>query len=315
MKKVIPVSNKKELAKFIDFPHDLYKDDPYYVPELFIAQRDLLTIHPFHKHNKLQAFLAYDGDKIVGRIAAILNNAHNEFNHRNDGFFGYFDCITDKAVAKLLFDTVTQWLKEKGVTQNIIGPVNFSTNEPCGLLIRGFDSSPVLMQTYNFPYYKDLIESQGYTKQVDLLAWNWEGQNYDDKSVRLLDALQGRLKRNNIVIRKVNLKDFKGETEKLREVYNKAWDQNTGFVPLNDDEFNYLAKDLKLILDPDFALVAEQDGKIVAFGLALPDYNQIFKTIKKGRLLPTGIFKLLFGKKKITRIRIYALGVIDGYRK
>jgi GNAT superfamily N-acetyltransferase len=315
MKKVIPVSNKKELAKFIDFPHDLYKDDPYYVPELFIAQSDLLTIHPFHKHNKLQTFLAYDGDKIVGRIAAILNNAHNEFNRRNDGFFGFFDCINDKEVAKLLFDAVTHWLKEKGVTQNIIGPVNFSTNEPCGLLIKGFDSSPVLMNTYNFPYYKDLIESQGYTKQIDLLAWKWEGQSYDDKSVRLLDALQERLKRNNITIRNVNLKDFKGETKKLREVYNKAWDQNTGFVPLNDDEFNYLAKDLKLILDPNFALVAEQDGKIVAFGLALPDYNQIFKTIKKGRLLPTGIFKLLFGKKNITRIRIYALGVIDGYRK
>lgn len=315
MKKVIPVSNKQELAKFIDFPHDLYKDDPYYVPELFIAQRDLLTKHPFHKHNSLQAFLAYDGDKIVGRIAAILNNAHNEFNHRNDGFFGFFDCVDDAEVAKMLFDTVTGWLKEKGITEKIIGPVNFSTNEPCGLLVRGFDSSPVLMQTYNFPYYANLIEGQGYTKQVDLLAWNWEGQNYDDKSVRLLTALQERLKRNNIVIRKVNLKDFKGETAKLREVYNKAWDQNTGFVPLNDEEFDWLAKDLKLILDPDFALVAEQDGKIVAFGLALPDYNQLFKTIKRGRLLPTGIFKLLFNKSKISRIRIYALGVIDGYRK
>src|ERR1700758_5423039 len=151
MKKIIPVSSKKELAAFIDFPHDLYKGDPNYVPELFIAQRDLLTKHPFHKHNKLQAFLAYDGNKIVGRIAAILNNAHNEFNHRNDGFFGFFDCINNPEVAKLFFDAVTPWLKGKGVTQNIIGPVNFSTNEPCGLLIRGFDSSPVLMNTYNFP--------------------------------------------------------------------------------------------------------------------------------------------------------------------
>src|SRR3569833_1146333 len=201
MKKVIPVSNKGELAKFIDFPHDLYKDDPYYVPELFIAQRDLLTKHPFHKHNQLQTFLAYDGNKIINHITTILNNTHNEYNHRNDGFFGFFDCINDNEVATLLFDTVRNWLKEKGVTQNIIGPVNFSTNEPCGLLVKGFDSSPVLMNTYNFPYYQQLIEAQGYTKQVDLFAWNWEGQNYEDKSVRLLDALQGRLKRNNNVIR------------------------------------------------------------------------------------------------------------------
>jgi len=316
MIEVIPVGSAgAELADYIDFPHDLYKNDPYYVPELFIAQRDLLTKHPFHKHNTVQPFLAFRDGKIVGRIAAILNNTHNEFNKVNDGFFGFFDSINDDEVATALFNKVTEWLKAKGVTEKIIGPVNFSTNEPCGLLVEGFDSSPVLMQTYNFPYYMGLIDKQGFTKQVDLIAWNWEGQNYDDKSVRLLNTLQERLKRSNIVIRKVNLKDFKNETVKLREVYNKAWDQNTGFVPLNDEEFDYLAKDLKLILDPDFALLAEQDGRIVGFGLALPDYNEIFKTIKKGRLFPTGIFKLLFNKKKITRIRIYALGVIDGYRK
>jgi len=315
MIEVIPVSPQRGLADFIDFPHELYKNDPYYVPELFIAQRDLLTKHPFHKHNSLQAFLAYDGGKIVGRIAAILNNAHNQFNKRNDGFFGFFDAINDQQVADALFSTANKWLKEKGADQKMIGPVNFSTNEPCGLLVQGFDSSPVLMQTYNAEYYIGLIENAGFKKDFDMIAWNWEGQNYDDKSVRLLDVLQERLKRNNVVIRKVNLKDFKNETVKLREVYNKAWDKNSGFVPLTDEEFDYLAKDLKLILDPDFALLAEQDGKIIAFGLALPDYNQLFKTIKKGRLFPTGIFKLLFNKKKISRIRIYALGVIDGYRK
>jgi len=312
---VIPVSSKKELADFIDFPHDLYKGDSNYVPELFIAQRDLLTKHPFHKHNTVQPFLAYRDGKIVGRIAAILNNTHNEFNQRNDGFFGFFDSIDDSEVAKVLFDTVDKWLKEKGVTQKVIGPVNFSTNEPCGLLVQGFDSPPVLMQTYNPPYYVNLVEKQGYTKQVDLIAWHWHDQAYNDRSLRLLDALLNRLKRSNIVIRKVNMKDFKNEAIKLREVYNAAWDKNTGFVPLNDEEFDYLAKDLKLILDPEFCIIAEHEGKLVGFGIALPDYNQLFKTIKRGRLLPTGIFKLLFGKKKITRIRVYALGVIESYRK
>ncbi|WP_439696243.1 hypothetical protein ACFGVS_26360 [Mucilaginibacter sp. AW1-7] len=315
MIKIVTVSSKKELASFIDFPHDLYEGDPNYVPELFIAQRDLLTIHPFHKHNKVQPFLAYDGDKIVGRIAAILNNAHNEYNHKNDGFFGFFDCINSTEVSNLLFDVVTGWLKNKGVTGQLLGPVNFSTNEPCGLLIKGFDSPAFLMNTYNKPYYANLIESYGLSKDVDLIAWHWDGQEYDDKSVRLLNSLEERLKRSNIIIRKVNLKKFKEEAAKLREVYNSAWDSNTGFVPLTDEEFDYLAKDLKLILDPDFALVAEQEGKIVAFGLALPNYNEIFQKIKRGRLLPTGIFKLLFGKKNIQSIRIYALGVIDGYRK
>jgi len=315
MKKIVAVNSKKQLAAFIDFPHDLYQDDPNYVPELFIAQRDLLTTHPFHKHNSLQAFLAYEDDQIVGRIAAILNNAHNEFNKVNDGFWGFFDCINDQETANLLFDAAANWLKGKGVDQKFIGPTNFSTNEACGLLIEGFDSPPFLMQTYNYPYYADLVEKAGFAKQVDLIAWHWVGQGYDDKSVRLLNALQERLKRNNIVIRKVSLKNFKEETAKLREVYNSAWDQNTGFVPLNDEEFNYLAKDLKLILDPDFALVAEQDGKIVAFGIALPNFNEVLQKVKRGRLLPTGIFKILLNKSKVKSLRIYALGVIDGYRK
>src|SRR5476651_1718242 len=203
MKKVVPVQSKKDLEAFIDFPHDLYKNDPNYVPELFIAQRDLLTTHPFHKHNSLQTFLAYDGHKIVGRIAAILNNAHNVFNKVNDGFWGFFDCINDQETANLLFDAADTWLKEKGIDQKFIGPVNFSTNEACGLLIEGFDSPPVLMMTYNAPYYAGLIEKAGFEKQVDLIAWHWVGEGYDDKSVRLLEPLKERLKRNNIIIRKV----------------------------------------------------------------------------------------------------------------
>jgi hypothetical protein len=132
---IIAVSSKKELAAFIDFPHDLYAADPNYVPELHIAQRDLLTTHPFHEHNSLQCFLAYQDSKIVGRIAAILNNTHNEFNKANDGFFGFFDCVNDAEVAKALFEKATVWLQDKKVS-TIIGPVNFSTNETCGLLLK-----------------------------------------------------------------------------------------------------------------------------------------------------------------------------------
>jgi len=314
MRTVVPVHSKKELSAFIDFPHDLYAADPNYVPELFIAQRDLLTKHPFLKHNTLQCFLVYDGEKITGRIAAIQNNAHNDFNKKTDGFFGFFDCINDQETANLLFDTARAWLKERNLN-TMVGPVNFSTNEACGLLIKGFDSPPVLMMTYNAPYYVELVEKYGFAKNIDLIAWHWDGQNYDDKSVRLLDSLQERLKRSNVTIRKVNLKDFKNESAKLREVYNKAWDKNSGFVPMNDEEFDWVAKDLKLILDPDFALVAEHEGKIIAFGLALPNFNEVLQKVKRGRLLPTGIFKILMNKSKITSIRIYALGVIDGYRK
>ena len=315
MRNIVAVSNKKQLGQFIDFPHDLYKGDSNYVPELFIAQRDLLTTHPFHKHSSLQCFLLFEGDKIIGRIAAILNNNYNVFNSANDGFFGFFDCINDQEAANLLFDTATKWLKDKGVTGAIIGPVNFSTNESCGLLIEGFDSPPVVMMPYNATYYPALMEGWKLNKKVDLIAWKFNGDNYDDRSVKLMDRLEERLNRNNITIRKINMKNFKQEAANLREVYNKAWDKNAGFVPLNDEEFDYQAKDLKLVLDPDFCFVAEQDGKLVGFGAAIPDMNQIQIKIKKGRLLPTGIFKLLFGKKNVKGIRILLLGVVDGYRK
>ena len=315
MRNVVAVDGKKSLAAFIDFPHDLYAHDPNYVPELFIAQKDLLTTHPFHKHSSLQCFLLYDENKIIGRITAILNNSHNTLNNANDGFFGFFDVINDPSAAQLLIDTAAKWLKDKGVKNKLMGPVNFSTNESCGLLIEGFDSPPVVMMPYNSPYYATLLEGAGFKKQVDLIAWIFKGDNYDDRSVKLMDRLEDRLKRSEITIRKINMKNFKKESESLREVYNKAWDKNTGFVPLNDEEFDYQAKDLKLVLDPDFCFVAEQNGKIVGFGAAIPDMNQIQIKIKKGRLLPTGIFKLLFGKKKVTGIRILLLGVIDGYRK
>lgn len=316
MKTIVVVNNKQALKKFIDFPHKLYESDPNYVPELFIAQRDLLTSgkHPFHKHSSLQLFLAYDGDAIVGRIAAIQNNNHNRFNQANDGFFGFFDCINDQETADLLLKAAEEWLKERQL-DTLIGPVNFSTNETCGLLIKGFDSPPVVMMPYNAEYYIELLEHAGLTKKVDLIAWRFTGDRYDDRSVQLLNRLQSRLKQRGITIRKINFKNFGEETANLREVYNKAWDKNMGFVPLNTEEFDYQAKDLKLVLDPDFCLVAEQNGKLVGFGAAIPDMNQIQIKIRKGRLFPTGIFRLLMGKRKVTGIRILLLGVIEGYRK
>ncbi|WP_443943706.1 hypothetical protein ACJVDH_12340 [Pedobacter sp. AW1-32] len=316
MKKIVQVSGKKDLAAFIDFPHTLYANDPNYVPELFIAQRDLLTPgkHPFYEHSEIQLFLALEDNKIVGRIAAIHNVNHNTVYKSKDGFFGFFDTINDIEVAKLLISTAEEWLRAKGLNR-VMGPVNFSTNEICGLLIEGFDGPPVAMMPYNAPYYPVLLEQIGFAKNVDLRAYRYTAGNYNDRSTRLIEGIENRLKRNNITVRTINLKNFKEEANNIREVYNKAWDKNLGFVPMTDKEFDYTAKDLKMVMDPDFCIIAEQEGKIVGFALAIPDINQILIKIKRGRLLPTGIFKLLLNKKKIDGIRILLLGVIDGYRK
>lgn len=314
---IVPVTTKKQLAAFIDFPHELYKDDKNYVPELFIAQRDLLTPgkHPFHEHSVLQTYLAVDERNVIkGRIAAILNRNHNQYNQANDGFFGFFDCINSSEVANALFLQAENWLRQHGVA-TIIGPVNPSTNETVGLLVNGFDRPPVAMMTYNKPYYAELITQYGFKKHVDLYAYLLQASTISDRSVKLQQALLKRLEQKNIVIRAINLKDFNNEVRKVREIYNAAWDKNLGFVPMTENEFTYLAKDLKLVMDPDFCLVAEHEGKMIGFALAIPDINQVQIKIKKGRLLPTGIFKLLFGKKKINFVRIITLGVVEAYRK
>jgi hypothetical protein len=313
---IVPVDTSRLLGKFIDFPHDLYANDPNYVPELFVGQLDLLKPgkHPFFNHAEIKLFLAYQDDKIVGRIAAIVNNNHNDFTGRQDGFFGFFDSVNDSLVVKELFEAATAWLREKGLN-TINGPVNFSTNDSCGVLIEGFNRPPVAMMPYNKPYYDALILGQGFSKKTDLMAYELNVSESNERSLRLLDTLTTRLSKKGITIRPVNLKDFKNEAIKIREVYNSAWDKNLGFVPMTKEEFEYLAKELKMIVDPRFCLVAEKDGEFIGWILGIPDINQILIKIKRGRLFPTGLFKLLTQRKNITRIRVMTLGILEPYRK
>lgn len=313
---IIPVESKKQKTLFIDFPHTLYAGNSNYVPELFLGQWDLITPgkHPFYKHSTAQFFLAYRDQVLVGRVGAIWNVNHNEFNQVQEGQFGFFDCINDQEVATALLKTAEAWVKEKG-GDTIVGPINLSTNDTCGLLIDGFDLPPVAMMPYNYPYYIDLIEGAGFGKKTDLRAYLVTEKTANQRSVLLLERLQQRLERSGIVLRQMNLKDFKNEAEKIRQVYNKAWDKNLGFVPMTEDEFNHAAKDLKMIVDPRFAIIAEKDNEVVGFALGIPDINQILRKIPRGRLFPTGIFKLLFGLKKVTLLRVMMLGVVDSYRK
>ncbi len=310
------VENSADKKLFIDFPHDLYKDDKNYVPELFIAQSDLMDPkkNPFFKHSKADLYLALKDGKVVGRISAIRNNNYNEFANVKVGFFGFFDVINDYEVAKKLFDTVSDWMKKENLT-SIIGPTNFSTNETCGLLIDGLDAPPMVMMTYNAGYYKDFLEKYGFGKQMDLVAYVLDPLDMPEKLLRLSKGVEERLNRRGITIREINMKDFANEVEKVKVIYNAAWDKNWGFVPMTDDEFKHMGKDMKMILDKDFAYVAEENGRMIGFSLTIPNVNEIFATIKRGRLFPTGIFKLLLNKSKITSVRVITLGVLEEYRK
>lgn len=316
MTSIEKVSSSKELKKFIDFPHDLYKDDNNYVPELHIAQRDMLDSrkHPFFEHSKLDLFLAYKNEKVVGRIAAIRNNNHINFTGKKEGFFGFFDVVDDYEIAKQLLNTAISWTRNENLT-SVLGPVNFSTNETCGMLVDGFNSPPVVMMTYNKEYYPKFLNQYGFDKKMDLLAYNLKEDKLSEKAIRLSNHIEDRLKTKGIVIRNLNLKKFDQEVEKIKSIYNSAWQKNWGFVPMTEKEFQYMAKDMKMIIDPDFAFIAECNGTPIGFSLSIPDINQILINIKRGRLLPFGIFKLLLNKNKVKKLRVLTLGVIEGYRK
>lgn len=312
----VNASNKSQLRDFIDFPHDLYAGDPNYVPMLYMEQEALLNPKksPFFKHSTAEYFLARKDGKIAGRIAAILNRNHIAFTGKQEGFFGFFDVINDQEVCNALIEQAAQWLRGRGIVK-VIGPANFSTNETCGLLVENFDEPPFIMNTYNAPYYVDLLERCGFTKNVDLLCYELLDSDLPHEVMEFADKLEQRLADRGVTIRQINMKRFHQEIENFLPVYNESWAENTGFVPMTPDEVRQIGKDLKQVIDPDYVYFAEKDGKIIGVSLTIPNVNEVQIKLKRGRLFPFGVFKLLFGLKKIKSIRILALGTLKEYRR
>ncbi len=313
--KIIPAEGKL-LKKYIDYPHELYADDPQYVPELYMAQKDMFSRkkNPFFEHAEVESFLAEKDGKTVGRISAILNHNYNEYHKCTVGFFGFFDVVNDYDVAKTLLDTAVAWCRNKGCDA-ILGPTNFSTNDTAGILIDGYHEPAKIMMSYNKPYYRDLVEQYGFEKDIDLYAYILYTDKASEKSIRLAQSLEERLNRQGIIFRNINLKNFKSEVAAIREIYNDAWANNWGFVPWTDAELDHLAKELKLIANSNWIYMAEDKGKPIGFGLTLHDVNEVTKTFKKGRLFPFNVIKLLRKKNKTRFVRILALGVKNEYRR
>ncbi len=316
MVQIKKVENKKDLNKFIGFPYKLYEDDDLYVPDLRIVQKETLDKkkNPFFHHADADYFIALDDQgNVIGRIGAITNENYVKHWHENYGFFGFFESVNDKAVSKALFDAALNWLKEKEV-DGVYGPMNPSTNDTVGTLVDGFDTPPYIMMVHNKPYYDELIKAAGFQKKMDLLSYRFAVKDFPDRYTKLADKIEKRLNEEGIIVRQVNFKKIKEEGAKLRFVYNKAWEKNWGFIPMDDDEFDALAQELKMVTSPDFVYIAEDKGKPVAFIAVLPDLNQITRTIRDGRLFPFNFLKLINFKKKVNRGRVLTLGLIDGYR-
>jgi GNAT superfamily N-acetyltransferase len=313
----VPHENKKELKRFVELAWTLNKNDPCWVAPLRVQVLDNLDTrkNPFYKHAEIRCWNAYKDGEHVGRIAAITDKNHNEIHKDKTGFFGFFEAVNDPAVAKELFQVAEEWVKSRGMDQ-IRGPVNPSLNHEAGLLIDGFDREPYIMMTHNLKYYQSLIEGLGYGKSKDLLAFEMPtSQPFPERMLAMANKV---LEKAHIKFRPIDMKNFKSEVKLLKDIYNDAWEQNWGFVPMNDAEFDHMAKSLKDAIWPEFCLIAESQGQPIGFSLALPDINQVLKNNPSGRLLPFGLFKLLLGlnpkKKKITQVRVITLGVKKAFR-
>ena len=309
---VVAISGKSGLKEFVELPWSIYLNDPHWVPPLQIAVKELLdkAKHPFYANADAEFFVARRDGRTVGRIAAIIDRNHNKFHEEKAGFFGFFESIDDPEVARALVNTARQWVTTRGA-EFLRGPVNPSTNYECGLLVEGFDSSPMVMMTYNPPYYPRLLEQAGLQKVKDLYSFVNTADGVDlDKIGRVSDRA---MKRHGVTVRPINLKDFSGEVTRIWDIYNSAWQRNWGFVPMTREEFFLMGKEMKQILKPEMVLVGEAKGRMIGFALALPDVNVALKPAN-GRLLPTGLLKILYYQRKIRAVRVIALGVVEEFR-
>jgi GNAT superfamily N-acetyltransferase len=308
----IELGNRRQLKTFIKFPWRIYRDDPHWVPPLILDQLQDFTPekNPYFSHSTAQLFMAFRGDEPVGRISAHENNQHIQVHKDGAGFFGFFECIDDQAVANGLFDVASAWLGERGL-KIMRGPVSFSVNHEVGLLLDAFDEPPFIRMTYNPPYYAGLIEGYGLQKIQDLYAYvMFESEEIPERLRGISDLV---LEDPKLVVRTVEVRDFKNEMERIKKIYAEAWSANWGAVPLTEEEFDRIVGEFRLIYDRDLFFIAEYDGEPAGMSLVLPDMNQALKKAG-GRLFPWGLLKILWYRRKINAWRMPVLGVRPEHR-
>jgi GNAT superfamily N-acetyltransferase len=317
---VRPVSSRRDLTRFIKLPWRLYRNEPNWVPPLISERRQFLdpARNPFFEHAEAQYLLAWRNGEVVGRISAHIDRNFNEFQQNDWGLFGFFEAEDDPEVAGALLEAAAAWLRERG-RDRMVGPMDFTTNDECGLLVEGHDRPPMILQGWHHPYYQRLLEAHGgagLTKAMDLYMWELRLDKVEDKGGfhPLIHEMAQKVRtEHGVTVRNMRKRDIEEEIERFLEVYNAAWERNWGFVPLKDDEVRHYAKQLKPILDEHWAWIAERDGEVLGAALSLPDVNVCLAHMN-GRLLPFGWAKFLYHRRKIDRIRVFALGVKPEYQ-
>jgi hypothetical protein len=312
-----PVRTRRELKRFVKVPFGLHRDSEQWVPPLIFERMQFLDgkKNPWFEHGEAEYFLAERDGEPVGRISAHVDSRWDESQGGKDAMFGFFEAAEDPEVVRGLFDAAGGWAADKG-RERILGPMDFTTNDEIGILIEGFERQPMILEPWHPPYYQRLIEAEGFTKAMDVLMWQLrmgelkEGEKFDPS---IHEAAEKALREEGIVIRNMRKREMSAEVRRFMDVYNEAWGENWGFVPITDAEVEFQAKNLKQVLDEEWTFMAEKDGEVIGAALTLPDINQVLAKMN-GRLLPLGWAKFLLGRRRIDRLRVFALGVKHDYR-
>lgn len=307
--------NRRGIRRFLRVPFRIYSRDPNWVAPLLMDRlRVFLQANPFFQHAEMALWVARRRGVDVGSIAAIIDHNYNAFHKDRAAFFGFFECVNDADVARMLVEAVRRWATARGAT-HLLGPMNPSTNEECGLLIDGFDGPPTFMMPYNPPYYAELLERCGFSKAKDLLAFHVDVKRCPlDRLGRIAERTLAR--HPELKLKPVTLRTLSEDLAKIKTVYNSAWEANWGFVPMTDAEIEFMTARLKPVFMEGLVWYAEWAGEPVGFMLALPDYNLVFRHLRGRLLTPRLVLVLpyLLGLRRPHRCRVLILGVRREYR-
>lgn len=309
---VFRVNSSSARRAFISYVYRLYQSDQFWIPPLRLDVARVLNPkkNAFFEHGQIELFLAKDkSGLIVGRIAAIVNGMHLKKYDDDVGFFGFIECEDDSNVAQLLFETASDWLRKQGL-RAMRGPVNPSLNDTAGLLVDGFERRPAILMPYHKPYYERLLLEVGFERVMTM--WSYYANARLINEERLNRGAKIVLGRNpNFTIRIIDMDDWENEVRIMLDIFNDAWSENWGHVPMTKREIQQLSDEMRMIVIPELINFVEDDGEPIGFSASLPDLNYIFSTIRNGRLFPTGGLKLLLGMKlKLVReTRMPLMGV------
>lgn len=316
---VRPVSGRKDARRFLEFAYEVpyYEDNHNWVPPLQMDQATILNPekNAFFEHGRMQRFIAEDAvGQVVGRIAGIVNGMHLKTYNDGVGFFGFFECVENEAVAFALFDAAADWVRAQGL-QAMRGPANPSLNDVAGLLVDGYDREPMLLMPYNPPYYADFLERYGFARSMTMWAYYIHRHYMDTKRLERGAALVQR-RYPDAKVRQLDMSRYDEDVAHVLRIYNEAWVGNWGFVPITPAELKQLEKELKPVIVPELVYFVEVEGAPVAFSVTLPNLNQVLKQLPKGRLASTGLPKMLLGMKLgvVQEVRMPLMGVLPEYQ-